>query len=324
MNGTGEKILVIINPNAGRYGATELAAELCGQLRQAGAVVREVFTTARGDAREIAFTQGPSHQVVVACGGDGTLSEVISGLMRLRFPPDVGFLPIGSTCDIARTFKLPGKPLKAAQVILNGIPYPIDIGRIQGSLPLIRQDLPPGVAPEDPGQLPDYFSYVTSFGAFTEASYATRRRLKKALGHFAYVLTGLQSVGSIRPFQTTVLLDGADYSGSYIFGGVLNSASVGGLVKLDDVIFNDGLFEVLLVRPPRNVGQTARLVSQLMRQKTGDAIIRRRASHITFRFGKAVPFTVDGEYGGSRTDWQIHNIKQAIRLRVQSLPGATA
>lgn len=324
MSGTGQKILVIINPNAGRFGATELAAKLCGELRQAGTVVREVFTAGRGDAREIAFTEAPAYEVVVACGGDGTLSEVISGLMRLRFPPDVGFLPIGSTCDIARTFKLPSDPRKAAQGILTGIPFPVDIGRVHGSRPLIRRDLPEGVAPDSPDQVPDYFSYVTSFGAFTETSYATRRRLKKTLGHFAYILTGLQSVGSIRPFDTTVLLDGADYSGSYIFGGVLNSFSVGGMVKLDDVVFNDGLFEVLLVKPPRNAGQTAQLISHLLRRKTSEAIIRRRASEIIFRFKEAVPFTVDGEYGGSRTDWQIQNIKQAIRLRLQSPPGTRA
>lgn len=324
MSGTGLKILVIINPNAGRFGATELAAKLCGELRQAGAVVREVFTAGRGDAREIAFTEAPAYGLVVACGGDGTLSEVISGLMRLRFPPDVGFLPIGSTCDIARTFKLPSDPRKSAQGILTGIPFPVDIGRVHGSRPLIRRDLPEGVAPDSPDQVPDYFSYVTSFGAFTETSYATRRRLKKTLGHFAYVLTGLQSLGGIRPFDTTVLLDGADYSGSYIFGGVLNSFSVGGMVKLDDVVFNDGLFEVLLVKPPRNAGQTAQLISHLLRRKTSDAMIRRRASEIIFRFKEAVPFTVDGEYGGSRTDWQIQNIKQAIRLRIQSPPGTRA
>lgn len=324
MNGAGMNILVIINPNAGRHGATGLAARLCGHLRQAGAVVSEVFTTGKGDAREIAFSRASSHELVVACGGDGTLSEVISGLMRLRFPPDVGFLPIGSTCDIARTFKLPSNPVKAAEVILGGSSYPIDIGRIHGSRPQISRDLPEGVAPGSCGQLPDYLTYVTSFGAFSEISYTTRRRLKKALGHFAYVLTGLQSVAGIRPFDTTVLLDGVDYSGNYIFGGVLNSTSVGGIVRLDDVVFNDGLFEVLLVKPPHNVGQTATLVSQLLRRKTGEAIIRRRAGDITFRFGKAVAFTVDGEYGGSRTEWQIQNIKQAIRLRVNHLPGAEA
>ncbi len=324
MNGVGQNILVIINPNAGRYGASELAGKLCGELRKAGSSVREVFTTGIGDAREIAFTQGPAHDIVVACGGDGTLSEVVSGLMRPGFPPHVGFLPIGSTCDMARTFKLPSEPLKAARSILAGIPFAIDIGRVHGSQPQIRHDLPEGISPSRPEQLPAYFTYVASFGAFTETSYATRRHLKKALGHFAYLLTGLQSVGRIRPHETTVLLDGVDYSGSYIFGGVLNSFSVGGLVKLNDVVFDDGLFEVLLVKPPRNLGQTAKLVSRILQRKTSDDMIRRRAHDIIFRFKEPVSFTVDGEYGGSRTDWELNNIKQAIRLRVPSAPGTRA
>ena len=148
--------------------------------------------------------------------------------------------------------------------------------------------------------------------------------MKKALGHFAYLLTGLQSVGRIRPHDTTVLLDGVDYSGSYIFGGVLNSFSVGGLDKLNDVVFDDGLFEVLLVKPPRNLGQTAKLVSRILQRKTSDDMIRRRAHDIIFRFKEPVSFTVDGEYGGSRTDWELNNIKQAIRLRVPSAPGTRA
>ena len=121
-----------------------------------------------------------------------------------------------------------------------------------------------------------------------------------------------------------MILDGEDYSGHYIFGGVLNSNSVGGLVRLDDVILDDGLFEVLLVKPPRNVGQTARLVSQLLRRKTGNDIIRRRARDISFRFIEPVSFTLDGEYGGTRKSWQVTNIKQAVRLRLQDPPKATS
>ena len=324
MNGSDENILVIINPKAGRYGSVSAAGKLCRELRQAGARVNEITTTGMGDARKIAFSQAPNHSLVVACGGDGTLSEVISGLMRLPSPPDVGFLPIGSTCDVARTFGLPSNPVKAARGMLNGIPYPLDIGQVTGSQASIRQDLPQGTVPHEADQLPEYFSYVASFGAFTEIAYATRRQLKKSLGHLAYVLKGLQSVGSIRPFETEVILDGEDYSGHYIFGGDLNSNSVGGLVRLDDVILDDGLFEVLLVKPPRNVGQTARLVSQLLRRKTGNDIIRRRARDISFRFIEPVSFTLDGEYGGTRKSWQVTNIKQAVRLRLQDPPKATS
>jgi YegS/Rv2252/BmrU family lipid kinase len=323
MSEVTEKILVIINPNAGKYGATQKAEQLCKALKASGAFVQSRATEGIGHARDIVSQEASHYDLVVACGGDGTLSEVVSGLMRLDTPPDVGFLPVGSTCDIARNFRLPSHPQKAAHVLLKGIAYPLDIGRVTGSVPELRDDLPEGVVPDETELLPDHFSYVTSFGAFSETSYATKRELKKSLGHFAYVLTGLQSVPHIHPVETKVTLDGDDYSGAYIFGGVLNSYSVGGMVKIDQVSFNDGLFEVLLVKPPKNMGQIARLLSLLLRRKTGDAIIRRRAREVVFEFPDKVSFTIDGEYGGSRHLWRIENIERAIRLRVAEPPQNT-
>ncbi|NLA70880.1 MAG: YegS/Rv2252/BmrU family lipid kinase [Clostridiaceae bacterium] len=320
MSHTLGNILAIINPHAGRSGATKPAKLLCEELRRSGANVQETFTTGIGDACDIAFNEGALYDLVVACGGDGTLSEVVSGLMRLESPPDVGFLPIGSTCDVAQTYKLSYNPVKAAHDMLHGSSFAIDIGQVSGSTSIMRDDLPDGVVPGDADKLPNHFTYVSSFGAFAETSYATRRELKKALGHFAYVVTGIWSVKDVRPVKTNVILDGVDYSGEYIFGGVLNSFSVGGMVRLDNVIFDDGVFEVLLVKPPKNVGQIAKLVSLLLRRKTGDAIIRKRARQAVFTFDKPISFTVDGEYGGSRTMWQITNIPRAINLRIPKPP----
>ncbi|HZK29287.1 MAG TPA: YegS/Rv2252/BmrU family lipid kinase [Clostridia bacterium] len=316
MSPTLENILAIINPNAGLSGATKSAKLLCEELRRSGANVQETYTTGIGDACDIAFKEGALYDLVVACGGDGTLSEVVSGLMRLESPPNVGFLPIGSTCDVAQTYKLSYNPVKAAHDMLNGISFAIDIGQVSGSTSIMREDLPDGVVPGDSDKLPNHFTYVASFGAFAETSYATRRELKKTLGHFAYVVTGIWSVKDVRSVKTNVILDGVDYSGEYIFGGVLNSFSVGGMVRLDNVVFDDGVFEVLLVKPPKNVGQIAKLVSLLLRQKTGDAIIRKRAQEAVFTFDKPISFTVDGEYGGSRTMWRIINIPRAINLRI--------
>lgn len=323
MNTKAPSILVIVNPKAGRSGAPEAATRFCTELRRLGARVQELHTGARGDARDFAFEHAASFDLLVAAGGDGTFSEMVSGLMGLEERPDVGFLPVGSTCDIARTFNLPADPEEAAQAMLEGISYPIDVGRISGSPPLLRGDLPEEAIPEDTDLLPDHFTYIASFGAFSETSYATRRRMKKTLGHLAYVLQGISSVPGIHPVRAEVILDGQDYSGSYIFGGVINSFSVGGMVRIDDVDLNDGEFEVILIKPPHNVGQIARLLSHLVRRKTGDVIVKKRAREILFRFEAPLSFTADGEYGGSRKEWQIENIRRAVRLRVCQPPPKT-
>ncbi len=315
-----KRALVIVNPKAGRHGAIESANKLIHEFQEAGISVDEVVTSGISHARDIAFDNAMAYDLVVACGGDGTLSEVISGLMKLESPPPVGFLPVGSTCDVARTFKLSSDPVKASHDILHGISFAVDIGRISGSSPLLRQDLPDGVVPDDECKLPDYFTYITSFGAFSETSYATERELKKKLGHLAYVLTGLQSVRHIEPAEVSVTIDGVDRSGTYIFGGVINSFSVGGMIKLEDVVFDDGLFEVMLVKPPKNVGQIAKLLSRLLSRKRHSAIIREKAREVIFTFKEPVSFTVDGEYGGTRTTWRIWNIPSAIKLRVARPP----
>lgn len=312
--------LIIVNPQAGRHGSNDAAEQLIQELQNGGVRTCKRRTTGISDARDIAFHEAEKYDLVVACGGDGTLSEVVSGLMRLESPPPVGFLPVGSTCDVARTFNLSSNPKQAAREMLHGVSFAIDIGRVSGSAPLLRSDLPKGVVPEHEEQLPDYFTYIASFGAFTETSYATRRTLKKRFGHLAYVWTGLQSVKDIAPMEVDVTIDGADYSGSYIFGGIINSFSVGGMIRLEDVIFDDGLFEVMLVKPPQNVGQIAKLLSRLLQRKRTNAIISKKAREVIFTFKEPVSFTVDGEYGGSRTRWHVYNVPSAIKLRVDHPP----
>lgn len=313
-------ILVIINPNAGRSGAEAHARQLIEALEGYGARVTSAKTHGIADARDIAFREGSNHDLVVACGGDGTLSEVISGLMRLESRPPVGFLPIGSTCDVAKTYKLSSDPKQSARDMLFGSSFAIDIGRVSGSEPIIRDDLPEGTAPDDPSRLPDHFTYIASFGAFTETSYATRRSLKKKLGHFAYLLTGLQSIGEIVPMPVRVLLDGVDYTNRYVFGGIVNSVSVGGMVRLDNVLFDDGYFEGVFVQPPKNIGQFAKLISLVFRWKPIEIVVRERVREAIFQFETPVSLTIDGEYGGTRTEWRIRNIPGAVRLRVPELP----
>ncbi len=322
MRDTFKTALIIVNPKAGpgQHGAIDSADDLIQEFQNGGVRSRKRTTSGISDARDIAFKEAGQYDLVVACGGDGTLSEVVAGLMRLESPPPVGFLPVGSTCDVARTFQLSSNPKQAAREILLGTSFAIDIGHISGSKPILRSDLPEGVVPAHREQLPDYFTYIASFGAFTETSYATRRALKKMLGHLAYVLTGLQSVIDIAPMEVDVKIDGVDYSGTYIFGGIVNSFSVGGMIRLDDVIFDDGFFEVMLVKPPRNVGQIAKLLSRLLNRKRTSSIIRKKAREVILEFKEPVSFTVDGEYGGTRTTWRIYNIPSAIKLRVHHPP----
>lgn len=309
-------ILVIVNPASGQARSLRNVEMFIDALHNLGATTRTVHTQGIADARDIATREGANYDLVIACGGDGTLSEVVSGLLALEAPPPVGFYPSGSTCDVARTFRLATDPQEAAQNMLYGRSFPVDIGTIlRDKTPMNRNDDHDDHS-VDPAMLPRHFTYVAAFGAFTEVSYATRRSLKKTFGHMAYVLTGIRSLRHIRSASTRVTLDDHDYSGDYLFGGLVNSRSIGGLVPLPDAVLDDGYFDAVLVTKPKSFRLLWSIVRSLLQGKENPHILRVPTRKAVFQFENPMPFTVDGEYGGTRMTWVIENLPRAIELRI--------
>ena len=172
-----KRLLLIVNPAAGRGAYKTNFAEAMLALSNGGVETTLAFTTGRGDAAEIAAGRAGDFDLVACIGGDGTLSEVLAGLMRLASPPPVGYFPMGTANDVATTLGLPkNDTLAAARRLLSGTPHPFDVGGFGDD---------------------QYFAYIAAFGAFTEVSYATPQDQKKVLGHLAYVLQGMQTLGRI-------------------------------------------------------------------------------------------------------------------------------
>ena len=225
-----KKLLMIVNPRAGRNKSRGPLFDAAAIFSQAGYLLSIHNTTPRaGDAAEAAAAAG-DYDVVAAVGGDGTLNEVVSGLMTLERPPILGYLPQGSTNDFASSLHLPAKPEEAAAAMVAAAPRRLDVGRW--------------------GER--YFVYVASFGAFTRSSYTASQAAKNALGHFAYILEGMKDLNSLRPYRVKLTADGEALDGEYLFGAVCNSTSIGGLMKLEEerVVLDDGKFELLLIPNP--------------------------------------------------------------------------
>ena len=216
----GKKLLFIVNPRAGRNKPHGPLFDALAVLSAAGYLVRIHQTTAPGDAAETAAREGGQYDLVVAAGGDGTLNEVISGLMRLDAPPPLGYLPQGTTNDFASCLKISHDPVEAARAIVLDRVRELDVGTWN------RRS----------------FVYVASFGAFTRSSYAASQAAKNALGHFAYILEGMKDLNTLRPYHIRLTADGEELEGDYLFGAVCNSTSIGGLMKLDPerVVLDDG------------------------------------------------------------------------------------
>ena len=279
-------------------------------FRGRGFDVTVMTTTKRGDAEEFAARYAPESDAVVCCGGDGTLNEIITGLMRTGCAKPIGYLPAGTTNDMARSLRLPANIKKAAKIVVGESPVPQDVGSFNGT---------------------KYFTYIASFGAFTQVSYGTPQWLKNRFGHFAYVLDGIRSVGEIKPYRLQVFRgDGEEAEeGEYIFGSISNSFSIGGVLHLNSsqVGLDDGRFEVLLIRNAPNLLEFQKILHDLKHRNFGNRYIEFfHADRVRFRFEREADWTLDGEYAGKPREIEIRNLHSAVsiirREKQAEAPGA--
>ena len=290
-----KKLLFIVNPRAGRNKPRGPLFDALAALSEAGYLVRIHRTTAPGDAAETTAREGGKYDLIVAAGGDGTLNEVISGLMRLESPPPLGYLPQGTTNDFASSLHIPHNPAAAAESILKSHVRALDVGQWNQRS----------------------FVYVASFGAFTRSSYSASQAAKNALGHFAYILEGMKDLNTLRPYHIRLTADGEVLDGDYLFGAVCNSTSIGGLMKLDPerVVLDDGKFEMLLVRSPKTAADLQNLVLAVLNQQyDSPGLVFRHVSSLRLETGEDLPWSLDGEFAPSEPVVEISNRQQALRM----------
>lgn len=291
-----KQMLFIMNPVSGQKRAAKLLPEIIGLFNKADYAVTVFITAARGDATRFAAEHGGGKDIVVCCGGDGTLNETITGLLDAGLDIPIGYIPAGSTNDFASSLKLSGNILQAAQDIVEGTPVTFDVGRF-GSR---------------------YFSYVASFGAFTKSSYATPQSVKNALGHTAYVLGGISELSQIRKEHIRMEVGDEIIEDEFLFGAVCNSTSVGGILQLDPklVDMSDGLFEILLVRAPKSLAEITECIAAVQNQRYNDCAMLTFISAPKVRFftNPNMNWTLDGEREDGHSQVEVENIHHAIRL----------
>lgn len=291
------KLLFIYNPTSGKGRVAEGLSTILDVFTKYGWLTTVYPTQSQGDAIQAAQTLAPHFDRVVCAGGDGTLSETVTGLMALENPPLLGYIPFGSTNDCATTLNLPKIPKQAAAIAAGeGVARPSDIGTLNGKP----------------------FVYVAAFGAFTQVAYDTPQDMKNTFGHLAYIMEGIASLPTITPFHLIVEYDGKTLEDDFYFGMISNAYSIGGirLPKAEHVELDDGLFEVDLIKKPVSISDVANGFQTLLNQSaTGaGARIHFQASHLVIRSLKPLPWTIDGEYGGSEKVNEILNHRHALDI----------
>lgn len=292
-----KKLMLIANPHSGKGHAKPALFDVISLFNNAGYTVT-VFTPDKDTGRSIQSTVrefASDYDAVVCMGGDGTLSDTANGLMECSVIPPVGYIPTGSTNDMASSLTLPKSPVAAAKSIIDGAPVPFDMGYYDGK----------------------YFTYIAAFGAFTSVSYMTPQKLKNTFGHLAYIFEGIGHLPSIKPVRTVVEYDDGTIEGNFVFGCVANSTSVAGLVKLDPtmVSLSDGLFEIILVKEPLSLADMGNILNDIIYSSfESDNVVLLHSSKVKFTFDTPVPWTRDGESGGTYSEISIENKHKALNI----------
>jgi len=289
-----KKLLLVINPISGRGMIKDYLMEIVSRFSQNGYEVTVYPTKKKGDAT-LKMAQANEFDFIVVSGGDGTLNEAVSGMVLYDGSATMGYLPAGTTNDFAATLNIPKQIDKAMDICLNGEAVSIDVGQFNDR----------------------YFIYVAAFGAFTDVAYETPQPRKNMLGGFAYLIEGLLKLPSIHPYKCKLTYPEGTIEGEFIFGMVSNSDSVAGIKNAFGTTadLSDGLFEVILIRNPRNILDYPRILTDFLNTKYDpEYVMIFKTSQIQVESFEEMKWTLDGEAGGFYQKTTISSLPQRVKV----------
>lgn len=298
-----KKLLFILNPKAGRTVIKTDLFEIIMIFSEAGYEVVTYPTTGPDDAARKVREDGANYDLIVCAGGDGTLDNTVNGYISLgnkNIP--LGYIPAGTTNDFARSLNISRKPTYAARQIVSGGAKAVDVGQFGDR----------------------NFIYIAAFGIFTDISYSTKQSLKKALGHSAYVIEGIRNIGTYKGFELRAQFDDMLLTGKYIYGMITNTLSVGGfkIRGAKHVILDDGKFDCLFIKMPQNANELQQILSALLANdiEGNEMFFECKASRVVVSSEEEIPWTLDGEFGGSTKQAVITNMRQALDIILPERP----
>ena len=292
------KILFIFNPRAGKETVKNRLGDIIELFSSKKHVTTVLATGAAGDATRFVRDMAGDYDRVICAGGDGTLDEVVNGMYAREKKIPIGYIPAGSTNDFAVSLGIPVRVMDAARVSISRKLFDCDLGLFNGKP----------------------FVYVAAFGAFTEVSYETPQDVKNVLGHTAYVLEALKHLGDIKPVHMKVSSDDNNVEGDFIYGMITNSSSVGGIKNITgrQVDLSDGLFEVTLIRNPKNPAEVSAILAKLTNpDHPADGLVSFKTGRVVFESKTPVSWTLDGEFGGEERNVTIENIRGEFSIAVK-------
>lgn len=293
-----KKMLFIYNPNSGMGLLKPELSDVLDIFVKGGYEVTVYPTQKYHDAVRKMGEYEEQYDLVACSGGDGTLDEVVTGMMKREDKVPIGYIPAGTTNDFASSLHISKNMLEAADTVVNGVPFACDVGEFNE----------------------DYFVYIAAFGLFTDVSYETKQSMKNVLGHLAYILEGTKRIFNIPSYRIKVTHDGETIEDEFIYGMVTNSRSVGGFKGITgkNVVFDDGKFEVTLFKTPRNPMELNEILGALaLRKINPKRMYSFKTNEVHFETEEEIPWTLDGEFGGVHEEVVVKDCQKALEIMVK-------
>lgn len=279
-----KRIKFIINPSSGRQSMERRIDSLCKLLLDDGYILGKFFTKGKNDAlnHTIKSCDEENWDLIIACGGDGTVNEVIEGIMKSKRKVPISIIPSGTVNDFANFLETPKNTTEYFEMIRANNTMHIDIGK--------KDDM--------------YFANVAAGGILTSVGYQAQVESKAIFGRLAYYFEGLKELtqDGFNPKPFKVRLTSEQYSNEeeiFLFL-ISNSSSIGGFKKLaPDAEVIDGLLDVVIIRK----APIAELANILFNVLTGEHIKHPNVKYfktasITIDSSSEIDIDIDGEYGG--------------------------
>lgn len=295
----GKSILLIINPNSGKGNMDKKINRIVQNFKKMGYMVNKIYTKENGLILDDIKEKLIKMDLIISCGGDGTLNEIVNAIIKLNLKVKLSFIPFGTMNDYAKTLKISEKNLESIESDEDMRIVPIDIGRFNER----------------------YFNYVAAFGAFTKVSYQTPQKLKKILGKFAYFISSIKYLFKLRVYDMSLSFEETEIEGQFIYGSVSNSKSIAGFkwFKKEEVYLDDGKFEVLFVRKPENIIHLLKTLKCLIIKKYKQPyFVYKQVSNVKIRTKEEIEWTLDGENGGKTKEVEVQNIPKRIEYAIPS------
>ena len=293
-----KKMLFIYNPNSGMGLLKPKLSDVLDIFVKGGYEVTVYPTQKYHDAVRKMGEYEEQYDLVACSGGDGTLDEVVTGMMKREDKVPIGYIPAGTTNDFASSLHISKNMLEAADTVVNGVPFACDVGEFNE----------------------DYFVYIAAFGLFTDVSYETKQSMKNVLGHLAYILEGTKRIFNIPSYRIKVTHDGETIEDEFIYGMVTNSRSVGGFKGITgkNVVFDDGKFEVTLFKTARNPMELNEILGALaLRKINPKRMYSFKTNEVHFETEEEIPWTLDGEFGGVHEEVVVKDCQKALEIMVK-------